>query len=119
MEEITGNWKKNFDYKFISAEDLEGQNRTLTIKSVGKDTAFNAKANKNEDVLVITFAETDKMMVLNRTNAKTITRNTGTPVVEKWKGVKITLTPKLITVGREDVLAIRVKDEQNFKANQK
>ena len=109
MNEITGNWKKNFDYRFISAEDLDGQPRTLTIKAVGKDQAFNSKARRNEDVVVLTFAETDKMMVLNKTNAKTITRNLGTPIVEKWKGKQITINPVQENIAGEPMQVIRVK----------
>lgn len=114
MQEITGNWKKQYDYRFLSGEDLDGKTITLTIKAVGKDSAFNGKTK--EDVVVLSFVETDKMIVLNRTNAKTITRNAGTPIVEKWKGLQIKVRPETVAAFGQQVEAIRVV--LDIKANQ-
>ena len=113
MNEITGNWKKNFDYRFIAAEDFETEIK-LTIKAVGIDEAFNGKSK--DKVLVLSFNETEKMMVLNKTNAKTITRLVGTPLVEKWKGLQIKLHPETVSAFGAQVKAIRVSVD--IKANQ-
>ena len=109
-KEITGSWKKNFDYRFISGEDLIEKDVTLTIKAVGIDEAFNG--HKQEDVVVISFEETEKMMVLNKTNAKTITKRTGTVNVEDWKGFQLRLTCETVSAFGQQVLAIRVVTDE-------
>lgn len=114
MQEITGNWKKSFDYRFLAGEDLDGKTITLTIKAVGQDEAFNGKTK--DKVVCLSFVETDKMIVLNRTNAKTITRNLGTPIVEKWKGQQIRVRPETIAAFGQQVTAIRVV--LDIKSNQ-
>ena len=108
-KELTGNWKKNFSYRFIAGEDLLKDDVTLTIKAVGIDEAFNG--HSKEDVVVITFEETEKMIVLNRTNAKAITKRTGSVNVEDWKGFKITLTCERVAAFGKQVFAVRVVEE--------
>ena len=108
-KELTGSWKKNFDYRFISGEDLMAKDVTLTIKAIGIDEAFNG--HTKEDVVVITFEETEKMMVLNRTNAKMITKRTGSVNVEEWKGFKITLTCERVAAFGKQVLAVRLLED--------
>ena len=105
---ITGNWKKFFDYRFISGEDLLDKDATLTIKEIGIDEAFNGKTK--EDVVCVSFEETDKMLVLNRTNAKHLTLMFGTPSVDNWIGNKITLTCQTVQAFGQSVLAVRIKD---------
>lgn len=105
MEEITGNWKKHFDYRFIAAEDFETSVK-LTIKAAGIDEAFNGKSK--DKVVVLSFEQTDKMMVLNKTNAKAISKLAGTTLVEKWKGLAITLTKARVSAFGQTVDAIRV-----------
>ena len=114
MEPIQGNWKKNFDYRFIAAEDFEGKTIELTIKAVGIDEAFNGKSK--DKVVVLAFNETDKMMVLNKTNAKTISKMAGSALVENWKGLKIKLHPAPVSAFGQTVQAIRVVVD--LKANQ-
>jgi hypothetical protein len=105
---ITGNWRKNFDYRYISAEDILDGNVTITIKEIGIDEAFNGKTK--EDVVAIAFEETDKLMVLNKTNAKTMTKLFNTPKVEKWIGQKITLTATKVQAFGQTVSAIRIAE---------
>ena len=108
-KELTGSWKKNFDYRFISGEDLLEKDVTLTIKAVGIDEAFNG--HSKEDVVVVSFDETEKLMVLNKTNAKFITKRTGTVNVEEWKGFKIRLTCETVSAFGQQVLAVRVVND--------
>lgn len=109
-KEITGNWKKNFDYRFISGEDLLNADATLTIKAVGIDEAFNGKSK--DDVVVVEFEETEKMIVLNKTNAKMLTKRTQSVNVEDWKGYKVTLYCDTVSAFGQQVFAVRIRDDQ-------
>ena len=109
-KEISGSWKKHYDYRFISGEDRIRYRHCRTREAVGIDEAFNG--HKQEDVVVISFEETEKMMVLNKTNAKTITKRTGTVNVEEWKGFQLRLTCMTVSAFGQQVLAIRVVTDE-------
>lgn len=104
--EITGNWRKYYDYRFISGEDLI-TDATLTIKSIGIDEVKTQKGT--EDKVVVAFIETDKMIVLNKTNAKTMTKLFSTPLIENWIGKKIVLTAEKVSAFGQTVSAVRIK----------
>jgi len=101
-------WKKLFDYRFVSAEELTGDT-PVTIKAIEQDQAFNGKTE--EPVTVLKFEEAKKGMVLNKTNAKTLARITKSPFVEDWIGVKIILTSKMVSAFGQEVPAIRIKED--------
>ena len=103
-------WRKFFDYRFISAEELT-KDTTVTIKEITQDTAFNGK--EKETVTVLKFEKTDKGMVLNKTNAKAIATTLGTPDTEKWIGKQITLTSQKVNAFGQRVDAIRIKLNPN------
>ena len=109
-KEITGSWKKYHDYRFIAGEDLT-KDVQLTIKAVGIDEAFNGKTK--EDVMVLGFVETDKMVVLNKTNAKILQKITGSQLVEEWKGHQVTLTAKTVNAFGQQMLAVRIKEDHS------
>ena len=103
-----GNWKKHFDYRFISGEDLLEGDVTLTIKEIGIDEVQNERGK--EDKVAIAFEETEKMIVLNKTNAKWITAALKTPDVGKWIGHKVTLYCETVSAFGKQVFAVRIKD---------
>jgi hypothetical protein len=102
-------FKKFFDHRFISAEELDNREVILTISEVKKEEVFNMREQDKEMKAAIKFKETDKMMVLNVTNAKSIATILGTPHVEQWIGQRICLYPTAVRVGREMVSGIRIK----------
>jgi len=106
---LKGPWKKNYDYRFIAGEDLDGKEVTVTIDKVGIDEAFNGR--EKEDVVVVSFKEADKMMVLNKTNAKVIAKIAGSQNVEDWTGTKIILRPQMVNAFGQQTLAVRVKED--------
>ena len=65
-----------------------GEDMVLTIKSAGKES-FVGTSGKKEEGLLIYFTEAVKPMICNATNAKTITKVSGSPYVEDWKGTRI------------------------------
>lgn len=109
-EAITGNWRNHYGFRFMSSEDMEdGQEVTLTISGCTRETAINPK-NKEEKTLVsLHFEETDRMLALNVTNAKAIQHMVGTPKVDRWAGVRITVYKDRVKAFGETVSCIRVK----------
>lgn len=115
MKQLTGHFKKHFDYRFLASDELT-QDVVVKIKSITKDQAFNGR--EKEDVVVIHFEGKKKGIIINKTNAKRITKIAGSPNMEDWIGVEITLTNERVSAYGATMDAIRVKVEPNpiFKA---
>ena len=92
-----------FPSKYLKAEDLEGANVTVTIEEVNREEV----GPKKESKLVISFANTLKKMVLNKTNAATIAKLYGEET-DEWLGKRIILYSKDTEFQGEMVLALRV-----------
>jgi len=103
-------WKKFFSYKFISAEELDGKEVILTIAEITTDEVYSQSARAKEKKAALKFRETDKMVILNATNARKITEIMGTPQVENWIGKRICLYPLAIQAFGQNVDAIRIKN---------
>jgi hypothetical protein len=110
METTKTHWKKLFDYRFISAEEIEKET-TVTIEGIEQDEAFNGR--EKEAVTVLRFKGAKKGMILNKTNAKLISSITGSPFTEDWIGKQITLTTKKVAAFGQQVEAIRIKLDIN------
>lgn len=110
--QVTGHWRKQFDYRFLAGDELKGEIE-MEIASVETDTVEDK--GKKKKVTVIRFKGAKKGVVLNKTNAKRIAAKAGYPDVEKWVGVKITLYPELVSAFGTTTLAVRVKDEPNIE----
>ena len=112
METPKTHWKKHFDYRFVSAEELTKET-TLTIKGIEQDEAFNGKTK--ETVTVLKFEGALKSMVLNKTNAKAISTTLKSPFTEDWIGKQITIYPTTVSAFGQQVEAIRVKIKMDIK----
>jgi len=62
----------------------------LAVEKVRMEKVFIPKANKEESRPVLTFAKTDKRLILNKTNTKTMIAGHGIDTA-KWIGKTITL----------------------------
>ena len=101
-------WRKNFDYRFLSGEELPGE-IIVTIERVTTEEAFNPSSNSKEQVLAVYFKGAKKGIVLNKTNAKAITKVVGSPYQEDWIGEKIIIYPKSGKFFGEAMQVVRVK----------
>lgn len=112
MKELNGHWKKLVsDPKYLGEADLVGQPEIVaTIASVTMEPVRTGTGNKTEDKTVLNFAEDIKPLVLNVTNAKTIQKLSGTPMVEQWAGTRIQIyyDPRIM-FGRDQVGGVRVR----------
>lgn len=102
-------WKQNFDYKFTGAYELQpGEERTLTINKTAREEVANTAGTKTL-CFVAYFTESNKPMVLNKTNCKTIAKLYGANV-EGWIGKRIIIKSEQVKAFGELVDALRVKN---------
>lgn len=96
-----------FDDQFLKAGHFP-EPRDLTIKAVARGSV--GTDNDKEIRPLVTFAEVNKPLVLNKTNAKRIVALYGSDTA-KWAGKRITLYATTCEFGGDEVECIRVKKE--------
>jgi hypothetical protein len=95
-----------FPSEFLSAADFEEESRTLRIKRIDKDV----EVGKDKDLkTVVYFAEEERGLVLNKTNAATIFAITGTTDSKDWIDKSIVLFHTMVPFGNEMKPAIRIR----------
>lgn len=97
-----------FPSKWLKASDLGGNQPTMTISDV-KYEEVGDDGNKP----VIFFEETDKGIVLNKTNATNISEKYGTKT-EAWRGKKVILFTTWVDFNGKSVEAIRIRPANQF-----
>lgn len=100
-------WKKLVNLDYIGAYSLNGQDLKVEILKV-EVKRVKGEAGKEEDCTVATLRG-QKPFIINRTNAKTITKIYDTPFIEDWSGKKITLFPTTTKVAGETVECLRIR----------
>ena len=102
-------WKKMVNMDYLGTYSLDdGKDMTLTIEYVRQEVVTGANGRK-EQCMVAHFKDNVKPMILNRTNAKTITKVTGSPYIEDWAGKRITLYADTTRFGGDIVECLRVR----------
>jgi hypothetical protein len=103
-------WKKLQNPDYLGAYALEpGKDLTATIQSVGEEPVAGTDGKK-ENCTVVHFVERDiKPMILNVTNAKTISKIYKTPYIEDWHGCKIQLFVAQVKAFGDVVDALRIR----------
>ena len=76
---VKTHWKKHFDYRFLSGDELDGET-VVTISKVSEEETFNPSSNSKEKVLAIYFEKAKKGVILNKTNAKAIAKVVNSPL---------------------------------------
>jgi hypothetical protein len=102
--------KLMFPSDYIAAIEFRGRDVTLTIAGVRVESLPKQNSNQKENKPVLTFRETRKKLILNKTNSGTIADIYDAPNAEEWIGKKITLYPTRTQVGREQRDCIRIRD---------
>lgn len=103
-------WKQLQNNDWIGAYALtDGQDLTLTIDKAMQEQV-TGNNGKREMCLTVHWVERDyKPMIVNRTNAKTITKVTGSPYIEDWHGKAITLYVDTTRLGGDIVECLRIR----------
>ena len=103
-------WKKNYNYDYMGSYSLpDGKDVILTIKETRKEKVTGT-AGKKEDCFVCYFQESDKPMILNRTNCKTIEKIYKSPFIEEWPGLRVQLGIDTVSAFGESVEALRIRN---------
>lgn len=103
-----------FPSKWIKSGDIEGDDLVLTIKSVQIETV--GQGEDAEEKPIVYFSEIEKGMVLNKTNADSISRLYG-PETDGWTGKTIALFATEVAFGGKQTLALRVRLKTPTKSN--
>lgn len=103
-------WKQLVNMDYIGAYALpDGNDLTLTIAKVVKEMVTGTNGKK-EQCMVMYFSEPQyKPMILNRTNAKTITSLCKSAYVEDWVGHRVTLYASTTRLGGDIVECLRIR----------
>ena len=96
--------------KYISASDLDDTPKLATIK----DMTFESMTD-GENKPCLWFAEFDKGLILNKTNAKTIAGFLGDET-DAWVDRQIVMIPTVVDYAGKSVDAIRVRAPKNRAA---
>lgn len=105
-------WKKWNNPAYLGAYAFEpGQEMVVTIDNVRREIVTGPEGKKSEET-VVHFSQDVKPMILNVTNAKTISAVLKTPYIEEWTGGNIVLVVRDVKAFGETVPAVRVKLER-------
>lgn len=104
-------WKKLTDPDYLGEHNMfNGEELTLTIAKAISEEVYNRQKGKSTKEGVLTFKETNKKLVLNKTNSKMIARLYKSKAIEDWAGKRITLFyDTTVKFGRELVGGVRVR----------
>lgn len=102
-------WKQFINLDYIGAYMLAGRDLTVKIVSVSQEMVTGDKGKK--EMCMVARLEGQKPFIINRTNAKMITKLLGSPYIEDWAGKSITLYPTTTSVGGETVECLRVRPQ--------
>ena len=91
---------------WLKASDLQKQKHEVVIEKV--DLAEFTKDGQKQRKLQISFVNKTKSLLVNKTNADTISYIHG-PDTDAWIGQTIILYPTMVSFGNERVEAIRVE----------
>ena len=126
MEEITKyetgktHYRKAFDSPYLSSADIT-QPTVLTISKVTLEPDKTHKTKDNFNTAYFTENEIRpgeklKPMILNATNSKTMKHLTGTPFIDDWNNIPVTIyVDENVRFGRDTVEGLRISTEKATK----
>ena len=104
-------WRKLTNPNYIGSEIMQpGQELKLTIEKVQKEQVKTAEGT--QECIVAYFKGGQKGMIINKTNAKIITKILDTPYIEQWAGKSIIIYAAKVRAFGEMVEALRVKNQK-------
>lgn len=91
-----------FPSRYLKAEDISEETKVTIDKVTEEEVAKEKK-------LVVHFSELDKGVVLNKTNAYSIAKITGSKVFSEWSGQTVVIIKTPVPYKGDVVDAIRFK----------
>ncbi|ECJ2534309.1 TPA: hypothetical protein JC323_004417 [Salmonella enterica] len=120
MSEQKTHYRKAFDSPYLSSADIVEP----TILTIARVALESDKTKKTKDVFNTAYFEERELrpgeklkpMILNATNSKTLKGITGSPFLEDWGGVKVTVfVDKNVRFGKESVEGLRISPARVIK----
>ncbi|EIF3594782.1 hypothetical protein LE678_003240 [Salmonella enterica] len=120
MSEQKTHYRKAFDSPYLSSADIVEP----TILTIARVALESDKTKKTKDVFNTAYFEERELrpgeklkpMILNATNSKTLKGITGSPFLEDWGGVKVTVfVDKHVRFGKESVEGLRISPARVIK----
>jgi len=108
--ETKTHWKQLVNPDYIGAYSLGGKDLKVTIERVVRELVTGTAGKKEE--CTVAYLTGQKPFIVNRTNAKTISKVVGSPYIEDWANQSIVLFPTVTKLKGEDVECLRVRDVQ-------
>ena len=109
--DLYSNYNEYFK-NFLGGWSFEKGDETLTITAVTTEEMYDNQNGGKKQAPCLHFAEKELPMVLNKTNADTVARVTGSEIPKDWIGKQITVGQSKIRAFGKESLAIRVRDEK-------
>lgn len=107
--ETKTHWKKLQNPDYLGAYSLlPKEEKILTIAKITREKIVGTGGKKKEET-VAHFKESEKPMILNRTNCKTIAKTYKTNFIEEWAGKQIQIYAELVDAFGEQVEALRIR----------
>lgn len=101
-------WKQLVNPDYIGAYSLpDGKDMNITIEKVVRELVTGTAGKKEE--CTVAYLKDNKPFILNRTNCKTIQAVTGTPYIEEWAGVTLTIFAAVTKLKGEEVECLRIR----------
>jgi hypothetical protein len=97
-----------FPGRFLKSEEMRGRDATLTISDVLIEKMEDKKKGM-VDRLILSFRETERQLLVNKTNAECMKGLFETDRPARWVGRKVTLYPVTVEAFGAPTLAIRVR----------
>jgi len=105
-----------FQGNYIDALCVSDNDAKLTIKSVSAPNSVKSADGKIIDRPIVYFEETDKGLILNKTNAKSIGLRHGNEM-DNWSGKQITLYATTTDgFGKKNVPCVRVRPVNKYQS---
>jgi hypothetical protein len=100
------NINNSFPSKYLKSGDIDDQDLILTIRNVTVEDIGQGESKEHKPVVY--FHEIEKGMVLNKTNATTISSMYG-PETDNWPGKKISVFATEVDFQGKQTLSLRVR----------
>lgn len=104
-------WKKLTNPDYLGAYSLMQGDKAIELTVVIQSVRIEKVKDQNgkDGECMVARIVNNKPLIINKTNAKTITKLYDTPYIEDWQGKAITLFVAKVRVGGETVDALRIR----------
>lgn len=110
MTEVKTHWKKLHNPDYIGAYTLmDGDVKEIVVKIASVRTKEVQSPDGKKEQCVVAELIGQKPMILNATNMKTLQKLSGSPYVEDWNGLQVTLYVAQVKAFGDVVDALRIR----------